>query len=62
MNHMLNLVFIQIFVDNIEGRVCHVLEVFHLSEHIIEATEVAFDDFADGGTDEAGTRKMLGID
>ena len=31
-------------------------------EHIIRPTEFAFDDFADGGTDEAGNRKMLGID
>ena len=30
-------------------------------DHIIRPTEVAFDDFADGGTDEAGNRKMLGI-
>ncbi|WP_424974978.1 sugar phosphate isomerase/epimerase family protein [Dinoroseobacter sp. S124A] len=31
-------------------------------DHIIRPTEVAFDDFADGGTDEAANRKMLGID
>lgn len=31
-------------------------------DHIIRPTEVAFDDFADGGTDDAGNRKMLGID
>ena len=31
-------------------------------DHIIRPTEFAFDDFADGGTDEAGNRKMLGID
>ena len=31
-------------------------------DHIIRPTEVAFDDFAGGGTDEAGNRKMLGID
>jgi sugar phosphate isomerase/epimerase len=30
-------------------------------DHIIRPTEVAFDDFADGGTDEAGNRDMLGI-
>lgn len=30
-------------------------------DHIIRPTEVAFDDFADGGTDEAGNRTMLGI-
>lgn len=31
-------------------------------DHIIRVTEKAFDDFADGGTDEAANRKMLGID
>ena len=30
-------------------------------DHIIRPTEVAFDDFADGGADEAANRKMLGI-
>ena len=30
-------------------------------EHIIRPTEVAFDDFADGGTDAAANRRMLGI-
>jgi sugar phosphate isomerase/epimerase len=30
--------------------------------HIIRVTERAFDDFADGGTDEAANRRMLGID
>ena len=30
-------------------------------DHIIRVTEVAFDDFASGGTDEAANRKMLGI-
>ncbi len=30
-------------------------------DHIIRPTEVAFDDFADGGTDEAANRNMLGI-
>jgi sugar phosphate isomerase/epimerase len=29
--------------------------------HIIRVTERAFDDFADGGTDDAANRKMLGI-
>ncbi|WP_207101364.1 sugar phosphate isomerase/epimerase family protein [Paracoccus shandongensis] len=29
--------------------------------HIIRVTEKAFDDFADGGTDEAANRRMLGI-
>ncbi|WP_299885322.1 sugar phosphate isomerase/epimerase [uncultured Ruegeria sp.] len=33
-----------------------------VSDHIIRVTERAFDDFADGGTDEAANRKMLGID
>lgn len=31
-------------------------------DHIIRPTEVAFDDFAGGDTDDAGNRKMLGID
>jgi len=30
-------------------------------DHIIRPTDVAFDDFADAGTDQAGNRKMLGI-
>lgn len=30
--------------------------------HMIRVTERAFDDFADGGTDEAANRKMLGLD
>ena len=30
-------------------------------DHIIRVTERAFDDFADGGTDEAANRKMLGL-
>ncbi len=30
--------------------------------HIIRVTEKAFDDFADGGTDQAANRRMLGID
>ena len=33
-----------------------------VKDHIIRVTERAFDDFADGGTDEAANRKMLGID
>ncbi|MCY4328392.1 MAG: sugar phosphate isomerase/epimerase [Rhodobacteraceae bacterium] len=33
-----------------------------VSEHIIQVTEKAFDDFADGETDESTNRKMLGID
>ena len=33
-----------------------------ISDHIIETTEVAFDDFAGGGTDTAANRKMLGLD
>ncbi|WP_099824823.1 sugar phosphate isomerase/epimerase family protein [Oceaniglobus indicus] len=31
-------------------------------DHIIRVTDKAFDDFADGGTDDAANRKMLGID
>jgi sugar phosphate isomerase/epimerase len=30
-------------------------------QHIIRVTDKAFDDFADGGTDDAAIRKMLGI-
>ena len=30
-------------------------------QHIINVTEKAFDDFAEGGTDEAGNRAMLGL-
>lgn len=33
-----------------------------VSDHIIRATERAFDDFADGGTDEAANRRMLGME
>ncbi|MEP1614147.1 MAG: sugar phosphate isomerase/epimerase [Roseobacter sp.] len=33
-----------------------------VKDHIIRVTERAFDDFADGGTDQAANRKMLGID
>lgn len=32
-----------------------------VAEHIIRVTDKAFDDFADGGADEAANRKMLGI-
>jgi sugar phosphate isomerase/epimerase len=32
-----------------------------VADHIIRVTERAFDDFADGGTDEAANKKMLGI-
>ncbi|MBR2657586.1 MAG: sugar phosphate isomerase/epimerase [Loktanella sp.] len=32
-----------------------------VKDHIIRVTERAFDDFADGGTDEAANRRMLGI-
>jgi len=33
-----------------------------IDAHIIQVTERAFDDFADGGTDEAANRTMLGIE
>ncbi|MBL0371730.1 sugar phosphate isomerase/epimerase [Rhizobium sp. KVB221] len=32
-----------------------------VKNHIIRVTEKAFDDFADGGTDEAANRRMLGL-
>jgi sugar phosphate isomerase/epimerase len=32
-----------------------------IADHIIRVTEKAFDDFADGGTDDATNRKMLGL-
>jgi sugar phosphate isomerase/epimerase len=32
-----------------------------IRDHIIRVTERSFDDFADGGTDEAANRRMLGI-
>lgn len=32
-----------------------------ITDHIIRVTERAFDDFADGGTDEAANRRILGI-
>jgi sugar phosphate isomerase/epimerase len=33
-----------------------------ISDHIIRVTEKAFDDFADGGADEAANRRILGLD
>ncbi|WP_417811630.1 sugar phosphate isomerase/epimerase family protein [Thalassospira alkalitolerans] len=33
-----------------------------IRDHIIRVTEKAFDDFADGGTDEAINRRLLGLD
>lgn len=33
-----------------------------VKDHIIRVTEKAFDDFADGGTDDAANRAMLGLD
>ena len=33
-----------------------------VKDHIIRVTERAFDDFADGGTDRAANRKMLGLE
>jgi len=33
-----------------------------VKRHIINVTEKAFDDFADGGSDEAANRRMLGLD
>ena len=32
-----------------------------IADHIIRVTEKAFDDFADGGSDKAANRKMLGL-
>ena len=32
-----------------------------VADHIIRVTEKAFDDFAEGGSDEAGNKRMLGI-
>lgn len=32
-----------------------------IASHIIRVTEKAFDDFADGGTDDAANRRMLGL-
>ena len=32
-----------------------------VADHVIRVTEKAFDDFADGGSDDAANRKMLGI-
>ena len=33
-----------------------------ISDHLIKVTERAFDDFADAGVDEAGNKKILGLD
>lgn len=33
-----------------------------IADHIIRVTEKAFDDFADGGSDEAANRRMLGME
>lgn len=33
-----------------------------IEDHIIRVTEKAFDDFADGGTDDAANRRILGLD
>jgi sugar phosphate isomerase/epimerase len=33
-----------------------------ISDHIIRVTEKAFDDFADGGSDDAANRRILGLD
>ena len=33
-----------------------------IGKHIIPVTDKAFDDFAEGGTDRAGNRKLLGLD
>lgn len=33
-----------------------------ISDHIIRVTEKAFDDFADGGADDAANRRILGLD
>jgi sugar phosphate isomerase/epimerase len=33
-----------------------------ISEHIIRVADKAFDDFADGGTDQAANRRILGIE
>ncbi|MCP3928696.1 MAG: sugar phosphate isomerase/epimerase, partial [Bacteroidetes bacterium] len=32
-----------------------------IRDHIIEVTEKTFDDFAGGGSDDEGNRKILGI-
>lgn len=34
----------------------------YIKDHIIRVTDRAFDDFASGGTDEAGNRRLLGLD
>jgi len=33
-----------------------------ITRHIIRVTDKAFDDFAEGGTDQAGNRKLLGLE
>jgi hypothetical protein len=33
-----------------------------VSDHLINVTERAFDDFADGGTDDVANRRMLGLE
>ena len=33
-----------------------------IRDHIIEVTDVSFDHFVSGASDEAGNRKILGID
>ena len=32
-----------------------------VNQHIIRVTDKAFDDFADGGSDEAANQRMLGV-
>ena len=33
-----------------------------IRDHIIQVTDKAFDDFADAGTDDAGNRRILGLE
>jgi hypothetical protein len=33
-----------------------------IREHIIRVTDKAFDDFADGGADDAANRRILGLE
>jgi hypothetical protein len=33
-----------------------------IRDHIIHVTDRAFDDFADGGSDDAANKRILGID
>jgi hypothetical protein len=33
-----------------------------IRDHIIHVTDKAFDDFADGGSDDAANKRILGID